>query len=191
MPKAPELTLNLDLSKLRVLIVGAGRVGLQKLKALPKSTRVTLIAPVFRRGEPAARPALSRHKRKARLSDVHSADLIFCATDDAKVNASLAAYARKKGKLVSVASEPSLGNFALPAVAKAGPIRISVSSSGLSPAVSKALRIWLEARLRGSKLLKLTAKLGKARARLKKHPEEKKRMLSQIQNPSSFARLLK
>jgi precorrin-2 dehydrogenase/sirohydrochlorin ferrochelatase len=188
MPKAPELSLILKPEGLRVLIAGGGQVAAQKLKALPKGLNVHIVAPVVATRLKGKGVTLSL--RKASLRDVDAADLIFAATDDAAANAALAKRARAKGKLVSVADAPELGNFTLPAVAKAGPIRVSVSTSGASPAVAKALRAWLEARLRGSKLVKLTEALGKRRAWLKAHPAEKKKMLASVSNASAFSKLI-
>lgn len=188
MPKAPELSLNLNPAGLRVLIAGGGTVALQKLRALPAGFPARLVAPKLARG--IRRRGLKVSLRRVRLSDVDGADLVFAATDDSAVNAALAKRARSKGKLVSVADAPQLGNFTLSAVAKAGPLRVSVSSSGASPAVSKALRQWIEARLRGSKLLKLTAELGRRRAWLKAHPAEKEKILKMIRDSRAFSRLL-
>jgi precorrin-2 dehydrogenase/sirohydrochlorin ferrochelatase len=188
MPKAPELSLVLNPSGLRVLIAGGGRVAKRKLQSLPQGLQVRMVAPAFVAG--LRRKGCTLLKRKVRLSDVDGADIVFAATDDSRVNAALASRALAKRRLVSVADAPEKGNFSLPAVAKAGPLRISVSSSGASPAVSKALRQWLEKRLRGSRLLALTSELGRRRAWLKKNPGAKESMLRRITDPQSFSDLL-
>jgi siroheme synthase-like protein len=188
-PKEPELSLTLLPAGLRVLIAGGGKVAAQKLKALPKGLKVLLVAPKI--GASLKRSGLSLKRRAVRLTDLEHADIIFAATDDAGVNAALAKRGRALGKLVSVADDPRLGNFSLPAVAKVGPLKISISSSGASPAVVKALRQWLEARLRGSRLLQLTQELGKRRAWLKTHPEEKEKLLRSVRDPRAFSKMLK
>src|SRR6266478_3260018 len=101
MPKARELSLLLKPAGLRVLIAGGGRVALQKLRALPSGLEVRLVSPVVAKG--IRRPGLKVSLRKARLSDVDSADLIFAATGDSAMNAALAKRARAKRRLVSVA----------------------------------------------------------------------------------------
>ena len=188
MPRELELSLNLRPAGLRVLIAGGGRVALQKLKALPAGLNVHVVAPSLAKG--LMRAGLKVSKRRVRLSDVDAADLVFAATSDSAVNAALAKRARAKRRLVSVADAPRLGNFTLPAVAKAGPLRLAVSTGGASPAVSKALRQWLEKTLKGSKLLKVTAELGRRRAWLKAHPAEKEKLLRLIQDPRAFSRLI-
>ena len=172
-----------------MLIAGGGKVALQKLRALPAGLEVRIVAPEILAG--LKRKGCRLFKRPVRMADVDQADIIFAATDDSAVNAALAGRAKAKRRLVSVADQPGLGNFTLAAVAKAGPLKISVSSSGASPAVSKALRQWLEARLRGSKLLTLTAELGRRRAWLKAHPEAKEKILRAIRDPRAFSKLLR
>lgn len=183
MRRALDYPLTLDLSGLRILIAGGGAVGLQKLRGLPKGlASVTVISPRFLSAfKP--RAGLSLKRRKVRLSDVDAADLIFAATDDSAVNTALAKRARAKRRLVSVADAPAAGNFAVPAVAKAGRIRITISTGGSSPAVAKALRIWIEARLKGSRLLKLTEELRRRRAWLKANPAEKAKRLEALRDP--------
>jgi siroheme synthase-like protein len=172
-----------------VLIAGGGRVAAQKLRALPAGNPVTLIAPQI--SVKSRRKGLKLLRRPVRRGDVQGADLVFAATNDPAVNAAVAAWARKGRKLVSVVDAPALGNFTLAAVAKAGPLRVSVSSSGLSPAISKSLRRWLEARLKGSKLAALAEDLGRRRAWLKANPAEKKKILDPLKDLRIFSRLLR
>lgn len=188
-PRGPELSLTLLPQGLRVLIAGGGKVAAQKLKALPKGLKITIIAPKL--DSTVKRHNVQCKRRAVRLSDTDSADIIFAATDDTALNAALAKRARSRGKLVSVADDPLLGNFTLPAVAKAGPVKICISTSGASPAVAKALRRWLEARLRGSALLKLTVELGRRRAWLKAHPDEKEKLLRPLRDLRAFSKMLK
>jgi siroheme synthase-like protein len=188
MPKEPELSIILKTDELRVLIVGGGKVALQKFRALPPGIAVRLVAPLIL---PALKRApIRRSERRYRPSDLNGAELIFAATANPALNASIADSAKALGLWVSVADQPALGNFTLPAVSKHGLLRVSVSSSGASPAVSKALRQWLDARLKGSKLLALTRSLQKQRAAMKKDPRLKAKILRPLQSPKDFARLL-
>src|SRR5882724_9430256 len=88
----------------------------------PAGLNVRLVSPRLAKG--IRRAGLKVSRRPVRMGDVDSADLIFAATSDSSVNAALAKRARAQLKLVSVADAPELGNFALPAVAKAGPLRV-------------------------------------------------------------------
>lgn len=188
MPREPELSIILKTDDVRVLIVGGGKVALQKFRALPRGVAVRLVAPVIL---PALkRASLRRSERRYRPSDLNGAEIVFAATQNSELNASIADSAKALGLWVSVADQPALGNFTLPAVSKHGLLKVSVSSTGASPAVSKALRQWLDARLKGSKLLTLTRQLQKQRAAMKRDPRLKAKLLEPLQNPKDFARLL-
>jgi precorrin-2 dehydrogenase/sirohydrochlorin ferrochelatase len=189
MPRAPELPLVLNPQGLRVLIVGGGKVARRKLQSLPRGLEVRVVAPSILPG--IHRQGCLRIRRKVRMADLDQADIVFVTTNDPALNAKLARGALAKRKLISVADAPEKGNFSLPAVAKAGLLRISVSSSGASPAISKALRQWLQARLRGSKLVALARSLGRRRAWLKKNPQAKRALLMPLKDPKTFSDLLR
>jgi precorrin-2 dehydrogenase/sirohydrochlorin ferrochelatase len=190
MPRELDYSLMLRPQSLRVLIVGGGEVAARKLKGLPQGIKsLKIISPRFSPGFPLR--AGKKAWRKARLTDVDTADLIFAATDNSRLNAALARRARQKGKLVCVADQPDLGNFSVPAVAKAGAIRISVSSSGNSPAFSKALRQWLEEKIKRSKLPSLVKTLGRERVNHKKDPAAKASALAVLRDPRAFARMMR
>jgi siroheme synthase-like protein len=56
------------------------------------------------------------------------------------VNRRVSADAEARGLLCNVADVPELCSFILPAVHRAGPITIAVSTAGASPALAKRLR---------------------------------------------------
>ncbi len=57
--------------------------------------------------------------------------------------------------------------------------------------MSKALRQWLERRLRNPRLVKLAAKLGRERAALKRAPEAKANLTRQLLDPDLLERMLR
>jgi precorrin-2 dehydrogenase/sirohydrochlorin ferrochelatase len=187
MPKAPEYPLVLR-GEARVLIAGGGAVAAQKLKGLPRSWKLTVVSP-------SALAALKRRgrwiKRKAKPADVDAADLIFAATNDSRSNAALAKRALKMGKLVCVVDNPILGNFSVPALARAGRLSASISTGGASPALAKALRLWLEARLKKPALQRLLRSLGQRRAEFKKNPQAKAVALAKLKKPRFLEQLLR
>ncbi len=190
---APKrLAAYLDLNQARVLVAGGGAVAAQKLRALPRGPEVRVVSPAL---GAACRQAMKRHKaqwlrRPARASDAAWADLIFAASNSRQSNHALAKAAQKARRLCCVVDEPGQGNIVLPAVARVGNIEVSISSGGRSPAMSKALRIWLEAKLKKPALQKALRYLGRSRQRLKADPQAKVRALKLFRNARAFARLL-
>jgi precorrin-2 dehydrogenase/sirohydrochlorin ferrochelatase len=71
-------------------------------------------------------------------------DLLAVATSDHEINAKLAKSAKAEGFMVYVADNPAMSDFILPAVSKIGDVRITVSTSGKSPAMAKTLRERIE-----------------------------------------------
>ena len=71
-------------------------------------------------------------------------DLLAIATSDHKLNASLARRAKSAGHMVYVADNPAISDFILPAVARIGDVRVTISTGGKSPAMAKARRERIE-----------------------------------------------
>jgi precorrin-2 dehydrogenase/sirohydrochlorin ferrochelatase len=172
----------------RVLIAGGGKVASRKLQGLPRSWKVTVVSPRILNSMKARAFWV---RRGARITDVDAHDIIFAATNDLKLNARLAKRALKKGRLVCVVDQPGLGNFTVPAVVKAGRLSATLSTSGSSPALAKALRLWLKGRLSRPHLQKLVNQLGNGRAAFKKDPKAKAAALSQLGRPGFLERMLR
>ena len=71
-------------------------------------------------------------------------DLLAIATSDHALNANLASRAKSAGQMVYVADNPAISDFILPAVARIGDVRVTISTGGKSPAMAKALRTRIE-----------------------------------------------
>ena len=161
-----DLAINLDLAGKKVLVVGGGTIASRKVASLLKvGALVKLVAPKLKAGLSArikkAGGTLAR--RPYRASDLTGAWLVFAATDDSELNLKICQQATKKKIFASSASRATEGHFSLPAVAQAGPIRLTVSTGGASPAMAKALRKQLQSALRQSDLPALARQLGKRR----------------------------
>src|SRR5436190_18839951 len=110
----------LEGSAISALIVGGGAVATRKAAALlAAGAKVRIVAPVVA-AEIDALAASTAHLCviRERYSSTHIDDalLVVAATDDSDVNASVAADARSRGRLVNVVSAPSEGNYVTPAV---------------------------------------------------------------------------
>jgi precorrin-2 dehydrogenase/sirohydrochlorin ferrochelatase len=130
----------LDVSRLRIVIVGGGTVAARKAAAIlaagGKSVRA--VAPKFCREFPAE---VEKKAANFDAPDLDGAELVFAATDSATVNDAVAAEARNRGIWVQRGdeNEDEPGDFISPALLRCGPIVVAVSAGG-SPALAAALR---------------------------------------------------
>jgi siroheme synthase-like protein len=146
------------------LVVGGGRVALQKARTLLRAgARVTVVSPAF--DAPFLRLRATLRRRAFRAGDVRGAVLAIAATDAPAVNRAVFDACRRRGIPVNVVDVPELCSFIVPSVARRGAVTVAVSTGGLSPSLAKALRERLEALL-PSTLGALARRLGAGRRRL-------------------------
>jgi len=129
----------LDVGGVPVLVVGGGRVASRKAKALVEAGAVvTVVAPDV--DDELAELVAVVHRRSYAATDIEGHRLVLTATNDASVNAAVAADATAAGLWVNSADDPANCSFILPAVARRDPVVVSVSSGGASPALASHLR---------------------------------------------------
>lgn len=136
----------LDLDGRRSLVVGGGKVGLEKAKGLLDcGALVTVVAPQI---EPELErlPVCWRRKRYE-TADLEGNVLVVAATPVRSVNRRVFRDAEARSMLVNVVDTPDLCSFILPAVYRRDPIALAVSTGGASPALAKRLRDELGARI--------------------------------------------
>jgi siroheme synthase-like protein len=180
----------LDLRGARVLVLGAGRVALQKLKGLPAGLACArVVAPAARpqlKAWAAKRPWVELQLRPLRAADLKGCRLLFCCADDAAANARAAAWARARGAWVCQAAEPAQGDLQVPALAKAAGVTLTLSTGGASPALAKALRRRLQAQLSASDLGWLLAQLRRRRPGLRADGAAKRALLRRLTAPQAL-----
>ncbi len=136
----------LKLEKLRLLIVGGGKVALEKLHAVLQNSPLTKITMVAIEFSEATRNAAMHHEnielteRPYEASDLDDADVIIIAVDDAFTSEQICNDAHEKGKLVNVADKPDLCDFYLGSIVKKGNLKIAISTNGKSPTIAKRLK---------------------------------------------------
>jgi len=140
----------LQLENLRVLLVGGGNVGLEKLHAILRNSPRTAVTVVGISILPELRALAARHPRvvlqeKAYAeADLDAHDLVFAATNDPGLHRTIQAAARARRLLVNVADTPALCDFYLSSVVVKGQLKVAISTNGKSPTVGKRLRAVLE-----------------------------------------------
>ena len=139
MPEQRYYMACLDLTGRSVLVVGAGRVALEKVEGLLDcGARVTVTAPEIV-------PELERLpvelvRRAYRPDDLIGRFLVVAATSTTSVNRSVYLDAEARSLLCNVVDVPELCSFILPAVHRQDPIAVAISTGGASPALAQRLR---------------------------------------------------
>ena len=139
----------LKVAELKVLIVGGGNVGLEKLGFLLKSSpsaQVTVVAKAF------CKELVSlaeKHEVELILSAYNSdflenKQIVIAATDDLEVNKTVHADCKRENILVNVADNPPYCDFYMGGIVTKGNLKIGISTNGKSPTAAKRLRQFFE-----------------------------------------------
>jgi precorrin-2 dehydrogenase/sirohydrochlorin ferrochelatase len=129
----------LDLTGRSCLVVGGGRVGLDKAQGLLEcGARVTVVSPELE-AELADLP-VEWIEGRYMTWDLDDKWLVITATPDREVNRRVKEDAELRGILCTVADDPELCSLILPAVHRIDPIAVAVSTGGASPALAQRLR---------------------------------------------------
>lgn len=133
---------NLNLAGRRCLVVGAGRIALRKAQQLVAcGADVTVVAPDIAAGFDDLDVTIVR--RTWRADDLDGIRLVITATGDEAVDQQVFDAAEERGIWVNSADDPARCSFTLPAVVRRGPVMVTVSTGGSSPALAS----WLRSRL--------------------------------------------
>jgi siroheme synthase-like protein len=140
----------LKLEGRRVLIVGAGNVGLEKITSLATSgAQLRVIAPLAIEAvrKLAAEGKLTWEPRPFADADILDADLVIAATDDPAVNSAVFQAARRNHILCNSADDPPNCDFYFPSIVRRGKLQVAISTAGESPALAQQLRREIDAAL--------------------------------------------
>jgi siroheme synthase-like protein len=136
----------LKLEQLRLLIVGGGYVGMEKLNAVISNSPNTTIKIVALEISDAikalakANPNIQLFEKAYHADDLTGNDIVIAAINDAAVSEQIAADAKNKKILVNVADKPGLCDFYLSAVVQKGDLKIAISTNGKSPTIAKRVK---------------------------------------------------
>lgn len=164
----------LNLEKKKVVVCGGGHVAERKISSLLKTgAEVTVISPkITRRLEKIKSQKRLKHIcRQYRRNDMKDAFLVIAATDNISVNERVAQDAQC---LVNVVDAPAFCNFIVPSTVNRGLLKLAISTSGVSPALAKTIRIELEDRY-GVEFSKFLEFLQNIRAKAMKFINDRKK----------------
>ena len=130
----------------KVLLIGGGKVALQKLKVLiDNQINIHLVAEQvdlsiyeylsgYENSETAVEMELAEYREEL-LSDAYS--FVIAATNDRELNSRIAVASKERNIPVNVVDDPELSTFIFPSIIKRGDLVIGISSSGKAPAVTQ------------------------------------------------------
>lgn len=136
----------LKLNQLKVLLIGAGNIGFEKLEAVlanSPETEIDIVAETFlpKLLELVTDyPRVKLHSKRFDAADLEGHDLVIIASGDNVLNTEIRALARQRHLLINVADKPDLCDFYLGSIVKKGDLKIGISTNGKSPTVAKRLK---------------------------------------------------
>lgn len=150
----------MDLSGKKGVVVGGGRIALEKLeKLISFAPALTVIAPeILPEIEILAKKAvcncegnknssdmkISIQQRYFEDTDIEDAFFVIAATDDGELNARISSICRKNRIPVNVVDDKEKCSFIFPSLVKKGSLTVAISTEGASPQVAASLRRKLE-----------------------------------------------
>lgn len=87
---------------------------------------------------------IEHRSREYQSDDFDRCVLVIAATDNADVNAAIAATAASRRVPVNVVDNPALCSFIMPSIIDRSPVQIAISTGGSSPVLARMIRTKLE-----------------------------------------------
>src|SRR5450631_2370163 len=136
----------LKLEELEVLVVGAGKVGLEKLTAIlnnAPASSVTVVAteisdPV--KNLAGSYPGVKLIEKAFDPEDLDEKEIVIVAVNDKTISNYIRVLSKQKKLLVNVADTPELCDFYLGSIVDKGNLKIAISTNGKSPTIAKRMR---------------------------------------------------
>jgi precorrin-2 dehydrogenase/sirohydrochlorin ferrochelatase len=144
------LAITLDLDGARALVVGGDDEAERKIELLlDAGAAVQVLADTLtpRVAEWAATGRLAHAARPFSDGDLDGTRLVLVALRDRELARAVHAAARARGVLAWACDDPEASDLAMPALARAGALRLAVSTSGHSPSLAARLRALFESQL--------------------------------------------
>ncbi len=170
--------LYIDLEGKKVSVIGGGKVSERKVLSLLRcGADVTVISPtiteklrnLFNKGK-------IRYLPKAyEKDDLMESFLVISAVGEKEINRKVSEEVESTCCLFNAVDDPEVSNFIVPSLIKRGRLLIAISTSGVSPALSKKIRKELEKSYGREYALFLNMVEGIRKRLLRDIPEERKR----------------
>jgi precorrin-2 dehydrogenase/sirohydrochlorin ferrochelatase len=179
-----------------VLVVGAGKIGEQKIEGLLSTgARITVVAlQANERVQEWGRAGrLSLHQRAFQAADLDGMFLAIVATSSRDLNEFVYREAQGQRVLCNVVDVPEQCDFFYPAVVQRGDLQIAISTSGQSPSLAQRIRKQLEQQF-GPNYASWVEELGRTRRLVLASdlpPEIKQELLHSLASREAFEERLR
>lgn len=138
-------------SKLKLLIIGGGSIGYEKLFFILKNSPNIEVEIVSMSFCDKIDDLINKNRDKVTFKeksfekdDLDNKNLVIAATNDNVLNIRIVEFANKANILVNVADTPELCDFYLGSIITKGDLKIAISTNGKSPTFAKRFREILE-----------------------------------------------
>jgi precorrin-2 dehydrogenase / sirohydrochlorin ferrochelatase len=171
----------------QVLVVGAGKVGEQKIEGLLETgarIRVVSLDATTAVQEWAREGKIELALRAFSPKDLDGAFLAVIATSSRALNERIYNEAQQRRVLCNVVDVPDLCDFYYPSVVRRGDLQIAVSTAGQSPSLAQKIRQQLEKQF-GPAYAAWVAELGETRKLILASDLDKKRKLDLLHSLAS------
>lgn len=146
----PGLPIHLKVEGRLAVIAGGGEVALRKARNfLDARARVKIVSPAVCAGlrELADKGEIEIVERAYQKGDLSGAFICAACADDPAVNQAVGDHARELGVPANIADDPEGSDYQVPSYFRQGPLVLSLSTSGASPAVARTLRRMIQSYL--------------------------------------------
>jgi len=136
----------LKLEELRLLIIGAGEIGYEKLQAVltnSPNTRIRIVANYFKPEVEELSfqyPNIQLIYADYKPVYLDQCDIVIVAVNDVELAEQIRNDAKQKGKLINAADKPALCDFYLGSIITKSDIKIAISTNGKSPTLARRLK---------------------------------------------------
>lgn len=189
----------LKLENFRVLIVGGGKVALEKIRAILYNSPETQLSIVSSAVSVEvydflkSYPKVKIHVREYEHSDLDDVDILIVAINDQQKSMAIKEEATRRKILANVADTPTQCDFYLGSIVQKGYIKIAVSTNGKSPTMAKRIRETFEESF-PEEINESLDNLSKIRSYLKGDFTDKVRQLNKVtavllRNPDKINRI--
>ncbi len=136
----------LKLNDLHTVLIGGGKVGLEKLTAILSNSTQAKVTVISREFLPEIHELAARYdgltiiQKSFTDDDLNDAEVVIAATNDSDLNKYIRQAAHDRKLLINVADKPELCDFYLASIVQKGDLKLAISTNGKSPTIAKRLK---------------------------------------------------